>query len=431
MDNYGGYKLKPSSYSIQPNDIIIRVRAGVPDMPDGQIDIALGHDNVKTHTQECWNTNYITWRAIETRPGSEAKVGDTVYCIKHTGDCQVHDSFIVKGIKISNSSTYLSPLQGHKLLNEKIVQKDWCWSSDNFVILVKASEEISPTKIILDEPSGFYGLAHPLYYVTTKEKVKGINGMLSKAGKIIYTDYGSETFILQCCWKTRAEASIARKNYLKGIASSDITPVDPSEAKPGDYVEWADGTIPTMTNGNYYKVVRATPDKLRVINNLSNEDIWAKTRFKKIIKETETWRSYIDFYDTTAPTTVTTITEELLNEQTQTKPNTKGKQMNSNLFTDILKLLAKAEQTDLQKAPSTYAFFYNNEGEYEGTARVANEAEAKALLQKPEHLGYTMRIYSFSDEFTTQIPVVSTIKKTVVAKPAIKPTRKPKATEAA
>ena len=105
--------------------------------------------------------------------------------------------------------------------------------------------------------------------------------------------------------------------------------------------------------------------------------------------------------------------------------------MNSNLFTDILKLLAQAEQTDLQKAPSTYAFFYNNEGEYEGTARVANEAEAKSLLQKPEHLGYTMRIYSFSDEFTTQIPVVSTIKKTIVAKPAIKPTRKTKATEVA
>ena len=43
-----------------------------------------------------------------------------------------------------------------------------------------------------------------------------------------------------------------------------------------------------------------------------------------------------------------------------------------------------------------------------------------------------MRIYSFSDEFTTQIPVVSTIKKTV--KPemykAPKAPRKPRATKA-
>ena len=126
------------------------------------------------------------------------------------------------------------------------------------------------------------------------------------------------------------------------------------------------------------------------------------------------------------PTPVDTATisivpvDSMMNKPTQPKQNSKGKQMNSNLFTDILKLLTQTEQTDLEKAPSTYAFFYNNEGEYEGTARVANEAEAKALLQKPEHLGYTMRIYSFSDEFTTQIPVVSTIKKTVVDKPARK-----------
>ena len=126
------------------------------------------------------------------------------------------------------------------------------------------------------------------------------------------------------------------------------------------------------------------------------------------------------------PTPVDTATisivpvDSMMNKPTQPKQNSKGKQMNSNLFTDILKLLTQTEQTDLEKAPSTYAFFYNNEGEYEGTARVANEAEAKALLQKPEHLGYTMRIYTFSDEFTTQIPVVSTIKKTAVAKPARK-----------
>ena len=100
--------------------------------------------------------------------------------------------------------------------------------------------------------------------------------------------------------------------------------------------------------------------------------------------------------------------------------------MNSSLFTDMLKLLTQIEQTDLQKAPSAYAFFYNEDGEYEGTAKVANEAEAKALLQRPEHLGYTMRIYSFSDEFTTYMPVVSTIKKTVEANPT-KPVRKPRA----
>lgn len=139
MDNYGGYKLKPRSYSIQPNDIIIRVKYGIPDMPNGQIAIAVGKECLKTYTQKEWDTDYSDWRAIETRPGSEAKVGDTVYCIDYPGgDCQVHDSFIVSDIKMHK---FLVPQQGHRLLNGKIVGNDWCWSSNDFVVLIKAEEK--------------------------------------------------------------------------------------------------------------------------------------------------------------------------------------------------------------------------------------------------------------------------------------------------
>ena len=414
MDNYGGYKLKPRSYSIQPNDIIIRVKYGIPDMPNGQIAIAVGKECLKTYTQKEWDTDYSDWRAIETRPGSEAKVGDTVYCIKHTGgDCQIHDLFIVNDIT-TNFTKFLGPQQGHTLLNKKITEKDWKWSSDVFVVLIRAEE---------------------------KKQVQNI--------------------------------------------------VSPEDAKVGDYVIWDSNPLSAMTLGKAYEVVTVRNTSLIIRNNEDKEDLWAKSRFKNIIKDQnqqeQTTTSFIPFtivdnkgnertciglaednwyisinpkgnrvhhnpkFWTKVETTTRTLdsiekllnsvasttpittasVDSMMNKPTQTKPNLKGKQMNSNLFTDILKLLAQAEQTDLQKAPSTYAFFYNNEGEYEGTARVANEAEAKALLQKPEHLGYTMRIYSFSDEFTTQIPVVSTIKKTVATKPAIKPTRKPKATEVA
>ena len=241
-----------------------------------------------------------------------------------------------------------------------------------------------------------------------------------------------------------------------------VTPVvvDPFEAKPGDYVEWADESTPSlsMTKGQLYKVINADSNGLVLLNNHTHRDFWKKLRFKRVPDkpiQDPVLISSDDHMDSLAyalripisyisidsmmhkPTPVDTATisivpvDSMMNKPTQPKQNSKGKQMNSNLFTDILKLLTQTEQTDLEKAPSTYAFFYNNEGEYEGTARVANEAEAKALLQKPEHLGYTMRIYTFSDEFTTQIPVVSTIKKTVVAKPvAAKPTRKPRAPKA-
>ena len=367
MDNYDGYKLKPSSYAIQPNDIIIRVRAGIPNMPNGQIAIALGKEYVKTYTQKDWSTCYSEWRAIETKPGSEAKVGDTVYCIKGTcGDCQVHDSFSVSDIKISGYITYLGPQQGHTLLNKKLTEKAWKWSADNFVVLIKAEE---------------------------KKQTQNI--------------------------------------------------VSPEDAKPGDYVVWDSNYLTSMTPGKAYEVVTVNNTSLIIRNNQDIDDLWAKSRFKSIDKNQnqqekasstdkplDSIEKLLKSVASTTPITTVSI-DSMMHKPTQTKPNLKGRQMNSNLFTDILKLLAQAEQTDLQKAPSTYAFFYNNEGEYEGTARVANEAEAKVLLQKPEHLGYTMRIYSFSDEFTTQIPVVSTIKKTVVAKPAIKPARKTKATEVA
>lgn len=210
----------------------------------------------------------------------------------------------------------------------------------------------------------------------------------------------------------------------------EVTPVvvDPFKAKPGDYVEWADNSTPTsMTKGHLYKVLKVlSPTVLLILNNCNKEDVWLKERFKRVpdkASQDPVLISSDDHMDSLAyalrvPISYISI-DSMMNKPKQT--NSKGKQMNSNLFTDILKLLTQTEQTDLEKAPSTYAFFYNNEGEYEGTARVANEAEAKALLQKPEHLGYTMRIYSFSAEFTTQIPVVSTVKKTVVAKPARKP----------
>lgn len=367
MDSYSGYKLKPSSYSIQPNDIIIRVRDGISDMPNGQLAIALGKDYVKTYTKQSWGTRYTEWRAIETKPGSEAKIGDTVYCIDYSsGDCQVHNSFIVSDIKTTEFTKFLGPQQGHTLLNKKSTENGWCWPSNDFVVLIKAKE---------------------------KKQVQNI--------------------------------------------------VSPEYAKPGDYVVWDSNPLSAMTLGKAYEVVTVHNTSLIIRNNQDIEDLWSKSRFKSIDKNQnqqekasstdkplDSIEKLLKSVVSTMPITTVSI-DSIMHKPTQTKPNTKGKQMNSNLFTDILKLLAQTEQTDLQKAPSTYAFFYNNEGEYEGTARVANEAEAKALLQKPEHLGYTMRIYSFSDEFTTKIPVVSTIKKTVVAKPAIKPTRKTKATKAA
>ena len=343
MDKYNGYKLKPSSYQIQPNDIIIKVKNGRTRAPIGTLGVALGNDWVSFPTQSQWSTNYPDWRAIETKPGSEAKVGDTVYCIRYTGGaCKVHDLFIVNDITTTRSAKFLGPQQGHTLLNKKITEKNWGWLSNDFVVLVKA-----------DSVSEF-----PCFRKSLKTKV-----------------------------------------VVKFTAPSKGTVVEEGESilKLGTTCTWTD-----------YR----------------NTDIWTPCEDPSIQKEIDTIQDKIESILNNRITTVSI--DSMMNKPTQTKPNTKGKQMKSSLFTDMLKLLTQVEQTDLQKAPSAYAFFYNEDGEYEGTAKVANEAEAKALLQRPEHLGYTMRIYSFSDEFTTYMPVVSTIKKTVEANPT-KPVRKPRA----
>lgn len=390
MDKYNGYKLKPSSYQIQPNDIIIKVKNGRTRAPIGTLGVALGNDWVSFPTQSQWSTNYPDWRAIETKPGSEAKVGDTVYCIRDTGGaCKEHDLFIVNDITTTRSAKFLGPQQGHTLLNKKITEKNWGWLSNDFVVLVKA-----------DSVSEF-----PCFRKSLKTKVV-VKFTAPSKGTVVEEGESILKLGTTCTWTDYRNTDI--------WAPCE----DPSnqEVSAESFIPF---TIIDM-RGNERTCVRLSKDNWYVSENPNGNKSHHNPLFW-IKKENANATS------STSPDTITTVSiDSMMNKPTQTKPNTKGKQMNSSLFTDMLKLLTQVEQTDLQKAPSAYAFFYNEDGEYEGTAKVANEAEAKALLQRPEHLGYTMRIYSFSDEFTTYMPVVSTIKKTVEANPT-KPVRKPRA----
>lgn len=411
MDRYNGYKLKPKEYSIQPDDVIIRVIPGAVAVPTGTIALALEDSCVAIAPHQCWPADFMEWRAIQTLPGLEARKGDTVYCIKDTlGSCKQHDSFVVSKYRKKSNAIY--PINGHVLLNGVTIKEGWNWEANNFVVLVKAdSKEIQEfpcfRRSIKDK--------HIVKFVSPSE------GTVIIKGNSEY-DLGYTSGVWVDCDNTNLwEPCSDRLDTIE-----KVTPVivDPFEAKPGDYVEWTDNTFtPRMTKGQFYKVTKTSPNFLTIINNLYRQDTWSKERFKRVTKLQETDRVYIDSDDTVTSIDTTPISailvDSIINKPKQT--NSKGKQMNSNLFTDISKLLTQTEQTDLEKAPSTYAFFYNNEGEYEGIAKVASEAEVKALLQKPGYLGYTVRIYSFSDEFTTQIPVVSTIKKTVAAKPASKP----------
>ena len=85
------------------------------------------------------NPYHKHWKLLATKPGSCAKVGDTVFCIQDTkGDCKYGNSFIVDNIH----GDYLGPAPG-TLFSRGTSQPNWSWPSEYFVVLCK--EEEKPT----------------------------------------------------------------------------------------------------------------------------------------------------------------------------------------------------------------------------------------------------------------------------------------------
>ncbi len=77
------------------------------------------------------------WKLLATKPGSQAKVGDTVFCIKGTrGDCKYGNLFVVDNIH----GDYLGPAPG-TLFSGGTSQPNWSWASEYFVVLCKEEEK--------------------------------------------------------------------------------------------------------------------------------------------------------------------------------------------------------------------------------------------------------------------------------------------------
>lgn len=79
------------------------------------------------------------WKLVATKPGSQAKVGDTVFCIQDTkGDCKYGNSFVVDNIH----GDYLGPAAG-TLFSRGTSQPNWSWPSEYFVVLCKEEEKLT------------------------------------------------------------------------------------------------------------------------------------------------------------------------------------------------------------------------------------------------------------------------------------------------
>lgn len=106
----------------------------------GSKNLSIGHfiDDLGKPSDGIIPSKYY-WKLLATKPGSQAKIGDTVFCIKDTrGDCEYGNSFIVDNIH----GDYLGPAPG-TLFSGGTSQPNWAWPSEYFVVLCK--EEEKPT----------------------------------------------------------------------------------------------------------------------------------------------------------------------------------------------------------------------------------------------------------------------------------------------
>ena len=105
--------------------------------------ISIGHyiNDEGEHTDGI-NLSSEYWKLIATKPGSEAKIGDTVVCVKDTrGDCKINNSFIVAVL----SDIGLGPVKGTKFGNTHS-KAGWGWLKADFLVLCKADELEQPQK---------------------------------------------------------------------------------------------------------------------------------------------------------------------------------------------------------------------------------------------------------------------------------------------
>ena len=197
MTEFNGYKLKPADYKFQVGDILVKVigkRIGDLALVTSASVAVSKISNVEL-TDYAVATQY--WRAIETLPGSQAKAGDTVYCISNTGgSCNQHDLFKVKSV----GTDAIYPEPGQRLLRAKTTTEDgWSWYKSHFVVLVKAGQpkyELDlPRKIYL----GWYVYAGNSYYLRQDLTVQ-------EGARVGTSNTGY--------WPTEAEALAARAKYL-------------------------------------------------------------------------------------------------------------------------------------------------------------------------------------------------------------------------
>ena len=207
MTEFNGYKLKPVDYKFQVGDILIRVANG----DEGELALVTSFtskDNMEISNSS--KTKYIIanhcWKAIATLPGSQAKAGDTVYCISDTGgSSNLHDLLKVKSV----STDAIYPEPGQKLLRAKTTTTEdgWNWSKEHFVVLVKAEQPKYELNMPKQTRLGWEIYAGTRNYLRQDLTVQpGIGIGTTNSGY----------------WPTEAEALAARAKYLGEAVQPEI-----------------------------------------------------------------------------------------------------------------------------------------------------------------------------------------------------------------
>lgn len=361
MTEFDNYKLKPVDYKFQIGDILIRVADG----NEGELALVTsfnskGTAEINNSSKTKYTIANYCWRAIETLPGSQAKAGDTIYCISDTeGSCQQHDSFKVKSV----NTNFIYPEPGQKLLNTETTKDGWNWSKEYFVVLVKAESNIQP-KYELKMPKENIGYGWYVHAGRIKLKNYYLRHDLT-----IQENVGFKTSN-PGYWPTEAEALIARAKYL------------------GEAVQ------PEIKVGSHWSFKNDNTDIVRVLKVNSDKDVSYKP-----IADTGKYASYAVngqwFLKNYVPI------PELDNQTSeQSKNNTikqTEKQMTNFNLTLLIQFLAKQSEEKVDATNAKHiGILAESDGSYVGYVYANTIKELQDIVRKPENEGRKLHIFDYN-----------------------------------
>jgi len=382
---------------------------------------------------------YVTngWKLIETLPGEEAKVGDTVVKTtirshhayeKHViGTLEQVKCIHTNGVTISSNNGFINFKDFRVICQETVTTNpfkvgDVIRRIANGSNLCPIDSEHTVCKVV--GKTVYYTDTFTSHYENwelvksadqnsllprqTKEYFDAFQIVYKTGVRLVYTCLQKPSWVplVKCTSPATISKQLRRiqlsKTFIPVYKQADLPEGCPDDQFSDEYWEFWEELNKTHTLEYFaYGTTEWTP--VDIIKDLKQVYYLKDNRprlFKIKVNDTKNG----EFSES-----------QELKKQTQTiKERTMQEKVTVEIDASILRQVEpqpEAPKTALEKATSAVLIIYNQNGnifDMKTEATATDIKSAKADLQKPGYLGFTIRIYKFNKGFTTSIPVVET-----------------------